>query len=171
LFFNNHKRGSGVRSKRLSIIVGVVGLIAMIGIACTSDVSEATRVPTPQFDPTPAGEAAPVPTQPPAAATAAPANGGSAGDAGNGESVFQSNGCSGCHSTDDNTLVGPGLKGLSGRAGDSVAGVSADEYIAASVTDPGSFVVDGFTNLMPDIFGSMAESDLQDLVAYLNTLN
>jgi mono/diheme cytochrome c family protein len=142
----------------------------MIGIACASDVSEATRVPTPQFDPTPAGQAAPVPTQPPAAATA-PASGGSAGDASNGESVFQGNGCSGCHSTGDNTIVGPGLKGLSARAGDMVAGLSADEYIAASITDPKAFIVEGMPDAMPDSFGSLSDSDVEDLVAYLNTLN
>ena len=161
-----------MRSERLSIIVGVVGLIALIGIACTSDVSEATRVPTPEFDPTPAGEVAPVATQPAAAgATEVPAAGALAGDAGNGEAVFQSNGCSGCHSTGDNTIVGPGLKGVGARAGDRVAGLTADEYITASIKDPGAFVVDGFTNAMPNIFGSMDDGDLQDLVAYLKSLN
>ena len=99
------------------------------------------------------------------------ASGGSAGDASNGESVFQGNGCSGCHSTGDNTIVGPGLKGLSARAGDMVAGLSADEYIAASITDPKAFIVEGMPDAMPDSFGSLSDSDVEDLVAYLNTLN
>jgi cytochrome c2 len=161
-----------VRSKRLSIIVGVVGLIALIGIACTSDISDATRVPTPEFDPTPAGEVAPVATQPAAAeATEVPAASAPAGDAVNGEAVFQSNGCSGCHSTGDNTIVGPGLKGVGAKAGDRVAGLTADEYLTASIKDPGSFVVDDFQNAMPPIFGSMADSDILDLIAYLKSLN
>ena len=161
-----------MRSKHRPFIVGLIGLIAIIGIACVADVSEATRVPTPQFDPTAAGEAAPVSTQPPAAATTeVPAASAPTGDAANGEALFASKGCSACHSTDDNTIVGPGLKGVGARAGDRIAGLTADEYITASIKNPGSFVVDGFSNAMPNIFGSMGDSDIQDLVAYLKTLN
>ena len=161
-----------MRSKRRLFIVGVIGLMAMTGIACAADVSEATRVPTPQFDPTAAGEAAPTPT-PPATATAteAPAASVSIADAANGEALFNSNGCTACHSTGDNTIVGPGLKGVGARAGDRIEGLTADEYITASIKDPGSFVVDGFPNAMPNIFGSMADSDIQDLIAYLKSLN
>ena len=60
---------------------------------------------------------------------------------------------------------------MGARAGDRIAGLVADEYIRASIMDPGSFVVDGFPNAMPNIFGSMADSDIDDLIAYLKTLN
>ena len=93
------------------------------------------------------------------------------GDAANGQALFASNGCSGCHSTGDNTIVGPGLKGVGARAGDRIAGLTADEYITASIKDPGSFIVDGFPNAMPGTFASMADSDIQDLIAYLKSLN
>ena len=52
-----------------------------------------------------------------------------------------------------------------------VAGLSADEYIAASITDPKAFIVEGMPDAMPDSFGSLSDSDVEDLVAYLNTLN
>ncbi|NQW15956.1 MAG: c-type cytochrome [Chloroflexi bacterium] len=160
-----------MRSRRLSIIVVAIGLIAMIGIACKSDVSEATRIPTPQFEPTAAGEVAPPPTQAPVSDDAdEPVVDNSAGDSVNGEALFQSNACSGCHSTGDNRVVGPGLKGVFARAGDQVAGLSADEYLMNSIVDPASFIVDGFPNAMPTIFGSLAESDRKDLIAYLKTL-
>ena len=157
-----------MRSRRLSFLVGVIGLLSIVAIACTTDAPDATRVPTPEFQPTAAGDAAPPPTQSPAAkATTAPA-----GDAANGESVFTGNGCSACHSTGDNRLVGPGLKGVFARASSRVPGESADDYIMSSIKDPSAFVVDGFPdNVMPKTFASLPESDILDLVAYLKTLN
>ncbi len=88
-----------------------------------------------------------------------------------GESVFNAN-CVACHSTGTNTIVGPGLSGLFDRAGSSVAGQSADDYVRESLTDPGAFVVEGFQNIMPaTIAASLSSGDLDDLVAYLGTLS
>ena len=88
----------------------------------------------------------------------------------NGETVFAGN-CAACHSTGTDTIIGPGLSGLIDRAGSTVAGQSAEDYIRESIVDPGVFVVEGFVNLMPSTFAaSLSSSDLDDLIAYLGTL-
>lgn len=173
-----------MRSKRLTIIIGLISVALLVVAACTSDAGEEPRDPTPEFNPTAAGGAAPTSTSVPepadaAAATTAPepteapaASTGPSGDAGNGESVFTANGCSACHSTGDNRIVGPGLAGLFGRAESRGTGETAEEYVFTAITDPGSFIVDGFPNAMPGSFGStISEGDIQDLIAYLATLN
>ena len=103
-----------------------------------------------------------------ATSTPAPTGGGeptarpAGGDAANGESLFTSQGCSACHSTGSNTVIGPGLAGIGDRGDDA--------YIRDSITDPNAVLVDGFPAVMPETFGSLPESDLEDLVAYLKTL-
>lgn len=88
-----------------------------------------------------------------------------------GESVFNAN-CVACHSTGTDTTVGPGLSGLFDRAGSSVPGQSADDYVRESIADPGAFVVEGFQAIMPTTFAaSLSSGDLDDLVAYLGTLS
>jgi cytochrome c oxidase subunit 2 len=82
-----------------------------------------------------------------------------------GEAVFTgSSGCSGCHSTGSDDLVGPGLAGLSSR--------SSDAEIHQSIVDPSAIIVkDPPDSVMPQIFGSTLSSDeLNDLIAYLKSL-
>tara|TARA_B110000116_G_C16654248_1_gene498755 strand:- start:250 stop:963 length:714 start_codon:yes stop_codon:yes gene_type:complete len=82
-----------------------------------------------------------------------------------GEAVFTgSSGCSGCHSTGSDALVGPGLAGLSSR--------SSDAEIHQSIVDPSAVIVKDFPDsVMPQIFGSTLSSDeLNDLIAYLKSL-
>ena len=173
-------------------LLGLTGLFiggVIVLAACGSDSVEV--VPTPVFEPTaaPAGQApaaataAPqetavtAPTEAPApqetavtAPTEAPAS--PAGDAGNGEALFGANGCSGCHSTGSNRVVGPGLSGI-GTTGESrVAGLSADQYVNDSIVSPNDFIVEGFSpGLMPGTFGeTLSEQDVADLVAYLISL-
>lgn len=180
----NVLRSRRVRSKRLTIIIGFLSMALLIAAACTGDAPEGPRVPTPEFNPTPAGGAAATattasePTQAPAATTApeptqAPAaSTGPAGSADNGETVFNASGCSACHSTGTNRVIGPGLAGVFERAESRGTGQTAEEYVFTAITDPGSFIVDGFPNAMPSTFGStISEGDIQDLIAYLATLN
>ena len=165
-----------MRSKRLTIIVSFISAAMLIAAACTSDVPEGPREPTPEFNPTPAGGSAPAPTATTAsdnpAPTQAPASSGPAGDAGNGEDVFLNSGCSACHSTGTNTVIGPGLSGVFARAESRGTGESAEEYLRTAITDPSSYIVDTFTNAMPSIYAStIPADDLQDLIAYLASLN
>ena len=88
---------------------------------------------------------------------------GSGPDIDNGESKFKSLGCSGCHNTDSRKLVGPGLAGV---------GSKGDDYMRTSIVDPAAVIVDGFNDLMPKKFGDAINGDdMDDLIAYLNTLN
>lgn len=90
-----------------------------------------------------------------------------AGDADAGRDLFAS--CSACHATDDKKVVGPGLGGVYARAGGRTS-LDADAYIAQSILEPGAFVVDGFSPLMPS-FDYLSESDVSNLIAYLKTLD
>ncbi len=51
-----------------------------------------------------------------------------------------------------------------------VSGLSADDYLRQSITEPGTFLVEGFADLMPTTFGTLPESDIGDLIAYLKSL-
>lgn len=86
-----------------------------------------------------------------------------------GKAVFDGNGCSGCHSTGTNTILGPGLAGIAEQAA-TRTGLSADDYIRQSLTDPGAFVVDGFPPVMP-AFSNLSDGDTANLIAYLGSLS
>ncbi len=165
-----------MRIKHLSPVIGLFAAVALIAAACGGDDEGPARAPTVVFSPTAAQAVAATATQPPVTQptatqpppTQAPAP--PSGDAANGEKLFAANGCSACHSTGSNTIIGPGLAGVEERAATRVEGMSAEEYIEHSIRDPGAFVVDGFVNLMPATFGALPDSDIQDLIAYMATL-
>ena len=160
-----------MKSNRL---LGLTGLLiggAIVLAACGGGDEEI--VPTPVFEPTaaPAATSAPAPTTAPTAApTAAPVT--LVGDAVNGEALFAAQGCSGCHSTGANRVVGPGLSGVGTTAETRVAGLNADEYLTQSIKSPNAFVVpDFFADLMPATFGqTLSEQEIADIVAYLISL-
>ena len=84
------------------------------------------------------------------------------GDPIKGQALFTSKGCSVCHSTSTNPIVGPGLGGIATRG--------ARAYIEESILQPGAFEVTGFAGVMPTISQSVSEDGFNDLVAYLLTL-
>ncbi len=90
-----------------------------------------------------------------------------AGDPVNGEALFVAS-CAGCHSVEPGVvMVGPSLAGL---AEIEVEGMTAAEYIHQSIVEPGAFVVEGLSNIMP-AYDTLPESDVNDLVAYLLSLD
>ncbi len=95
--------------------------------------------------------------------------GSAAGDPVNGEVVFVNNGCLGCHSLDGTPGAGPSVQGIASRAGDMVAGQSAEDYLVEAIVDPNAYVVEGYSPIMP-AYDSLSEGDLDDLIAYLMTL-
>ena len=138
--------------KRSSIVV--IFSLAALTLFSLAACAEATENPFDTTTPVPEGEAA-------APATDGPVS--SEPDIGNGQSKFKPLGCAGCHNTDSGKLVGPGLAGISEKG---------DEYIRESIVDPSSVIVDGYSNLMPKKFGdALNDSEMDDLIAYLNTLN
>ncbi len=92
-----------------------------------------------------------------------------AGDAAQGEALFASLGCIGCHSLDGPSGAGPSVAGIAGRAGSTVDGLSAEEYLHQAIVEPAAFVVEGFGPIMPP-YDTLSESDVAALVAYLLTL-
>ncbi len=92
-----------------------------------------------------------------------------------GGGVIGGGGCSACHSVDGSEQVGesrraPTWQGISERAGDRVPGLSAEEYFRESIMDPGAYIVEGYSDLMPGIFSFLlSEEDIDSLVAFLLT--
>ena len=88
-------------------------------------------------------------------------------------------GCGTCHSLEkDKTLVGPSLAGISTEADKAVteddykgkAKTGAD-WLREAILDPNVDVAEGFKpDLMPKTFTKLSAQELNDLVAYLQTL-
>jgi len=89
--------------------------------------------------------------------------------------LFTAMACVGCHNLDlpqdasNRGPVGPNLGNLPEVAGTIVPGMSAEEYVYQSITEPGAHVVEGYiTGIMPPDFATkMSEEEIQGLVAWL----
>ena len=144
-----------------------VAILAVFILAACADPQQPTATTVP-FSPTPGGD--PVPTEPSGATvTPQPTEPSSEPDPAAGEATFATN-CATCHNTDSTVKVGPGLGGISDRAGSRVEGMSADDYIRTSIEEPMAFVVDGFPPIMP-MFTQLGPQDIENLLAYLKTLD
>lgn len=81
--------------------------------------------------------------------------------------------CATCHRVDsDEQLVGPGLLNVASHAAGHIPGLSVEEYLYQSITDPGAYVVPGFPdNLMPRTYRELfTDEQIGDLMAYLLSL-
>jgi len=81
--------------------------------------------------------------------------------------------CRICHSLDPyEELVGPTFFGIATRASERVQGLSAEEYLRQSILEPDVFVVDGFPSglMVPNLDDSLTEAQINDLVAFLMTM-
>ena len=87
------------------------------------------------------------------------------GDYDRGFDLFVQN-CAMCHGAEDG--VGPSLSVLTQNAATRIEGMTADEYIYQSITDPSAYVVEGYTPVMPNDFAErLSEQDLRDLVVFV----
>jgi len=89
-----------------------------------------------------------------------------------GEALFRSLGCSGCH-TPGSSVHAPDLHGVYGRQIQLTGGrvVTADEaYLRDSILLPNKDVVAGFEPLMPSFKGVASEAQIVALLAYLKSL-
>ncbi|RLA68461.1 MAG: cytochrome c oxidase subunit II [Epsilonproteobacteria bacterium] len=78
-----------------------------------------------------------------------------------GESLYKSNGCSGCHNIDSTaTLVGPGLKGIGSKLNE------AD--LKTALTNPDAVVAEGFTAGMMQPY-NFSKDDLNEIVKYMQS--
>jgi mono/diheme cytochrome c family protein len=90
------------------------------------------------------------------------------GDPAAGKKLFASNGCGGCHTyapANSNGQTGPDLDKLAGYAKN--AGKPLGEFVQESIVNPGSYVEDGYQNVMPTSYGNLPQKQLADLVAFL----
>jgi len=91
----------------------------------------------------------------------------------NGQTMFMQLGCQTCHRSDVQGR-GPNLVGVFGRPVQLEDGrtVIADEnYVRQHILTPGKTVVSGFKNIMPSWQGQITEEQLNELVAYIKSLN
>lgn len=130
--------------------------------------------------------------QPILEATTAAAEGAIVPDADRGSTLFTSAiGCSGCHSTGVDTIVGPGLAGLKDRAKDRISQIpaaprggsaqdegsqrnllyTAEDYAESSILDSQRYIVPGFEAVPMPAFPDLSQQDVADLVAYVLSLN
>jgi cytochrome c551/c552 len=84
-----------------------------------------------------------------------------------GKGLFESKGCTGCHTfapAGSNATQGPDLDKLADYAKTANRG-SLQDFTAESIKDPGAYVQPGFSNIMPN-FG-LSDTQVADLTAYL----
>lgn len=125
-----------------------------------------------QAAPTTASTTAASTNPPPTAATKAAAGTGK-GDPAAGKTLFNSQGCAGCHDVSAGIVItGPSLKGIATRAGTRKPGMTAQDYLHESIVNPNAYVVKGFTaGIMVQNFGQiLSPTQIDNLVAYLMTL-
>ena len=84
-------------------------------------------------------------------------------------------GCGACHAVTDLSgatgVLGPNLDGIGSRASSRQQGLSAEEYIRESIESPAAFVVEGFDPIMPELRSTLTDSEFEQLVSYLMSLN
>lgn len=89
-----------------------------------------------------------------------------------GEKLFRAYGCSGCHG-ESAAVRAPSLEGLWGSPVPLADGgtVTADAtYVRDSILFPQRHVAAGYRPIMPSFRGQLAEGDLVELVAYIQSL-
>jgi mono/diheme cytochrome c family protein len=81
-----------------------------------------------------------------------------------GKTVFDDNGCGGCH-----TFKAAGANGKIGPNLDDALKDNDAEFVKTSITDPNAEIASGFQpNIMPQNYGSQLTSqEIADLVAFL----
>lgn len=86
-----------------------------------------------------------------------------------GENLFQAKGCNACHALaglPGRMPVGPDLTALGARAATSRPGLSAEEYVRESITDPRAFFALGPSGTQMPVI-PLSELELDALVAFL----
>ena len=153
---------------RVNVMIFASILMLLVLVGC-NEKQIPTQVPL-EFHPTPADVVERSKETGTAASKTEAVPGKSTGDAIAGEQLFSDNGCTACHSTGEETIIGPGLAGIYVRAGQRTS-LDAEAYIEESIREPGAFVVDGFTAGLMPAFDDLTASEITDMVAYLKTLN
>jgi cytochrome c2 len=93
-------------------------------------------------------------------------------DAARGQQLTLTNACIGCHNTDPSMpMVGPTWHNMGTTAETRVEGMSSGLYLYNSIIHPNDHVVEGYQpNIMLQIYGTLPNQDLADIIAYLLSL-
>lgn len=81
--------------------------------------------------------------------------------------------CASCHQTVEGSgfSLGPNLAGIASRASTRIPEIIAEDYLRASILEPGAYVVSGYRNIMyPNYAAHLSSQDVADLIAFLLTL-
>ena len=90
-----------------------------------------------------------------------------------GQRIFQTRGCTACHSIDGKPGIGPSIKGLwdKKRVFEDGSTLIADaNYIRESLVNPSAKVVKGFAPRMPPYQGQLSEDEITQVVEFIKTL-
>ncbi len=91
-----------------------------------------------------------------------------------GIAAFNAAGCIACHTVSgiSTAIVGPVLDGIASRAGNTVVGLSTEEYIRQSIMEPNAFIVDGFAqDIMLQTFAdTLTDEQVDNLITFMLTL-
>lgn len=90
-------------------------------------------------------------------------------DRSKGELIFQKYACTACHHA--TTGVGPTLKGMGERAGNTRANYSAAAYLYESITQPNAYISEGYSAgiMVQNYKDQIGEDEIYDLIAWLLT--
>jgi cytochrome c oxidase subunit II len=90
-----------------------------------------------------------------------------------GEALFHSLGCSGCHAK-ESSIHAPDLHGVFNRTvhlSDGRTVIADEAYLRDSILEPAKDVVAGFQPIMPSFRGIVSEDQLLELLAYMKSLS
>jgi cytochrome c oxidase subunit 2 len=91
-----------------------------------------------------------------------------------GKMLFNTRGCTQCHSVDGTRLIGPSLMNVYGEEqpmSDGAKVMADDNYIMESIYDPNAKIVLGYAPQMPSYKASLKDKDVGAIIAYLRSIS
>ena len=91
-----------------------------------------------------------------------------------GMDIFTRMACNACHSINGSLKLGPTLKNQFGkeiRHTDGTIMVIDEDYIIESLIDPLKHIAEGYTPIMPSYKPVLSDEDIENLIAYIKSLN
>ena len=89
-----------------------------------------------------------------------------------GSEIFVSKGCGACHTLTglSSGTVAPNLDNIGSISKNRVAGLTGQEYLRASIENPGAFIVEDFPNAMPPtIRETLTDKEFETLITFLES--
>lgn len=146
-----------MRSYRLGMLLLSALLLGVVLVACGDDDDDDDG-----DDPTATATAT---------ATAADDDDGSLAELG--KTLAAGQGCTGCHTTDGSTGVGPSWLGLFGSTETLDDGSTVDvdaAYLTEAIRDPDAKIVEGFFAGVMPAYDALTDEQVESLIAYIQTL-